>query len=62
MERGNALGATLPQGQGTDGPQGRIAQLLGVISAKDKTARFLLGLQKAFERLGATDPVRQVPR
>jgi hypothetical protein len=62
IEFGRALELDLPKGRGTEGHQDRIGRYLHVVTTKDKVAKFLLEVQKFYERVGETDPLRRVPR
>jgi len=56
------MAQTLPSGDGTDAHEGKLIRHMRLIAQKDKIARFILDVQKFYERAGNIDPLRRLQR
>lgn len=56
------LAVTLPQGEGLGPYEPQMGRYLRLIAQKDKLGKFLLEVQKFFERAGPRDPLKHLPR
>ena len=62
IDLGKDMGQTLPRGEGTGEHQEKMLRHMRLISQKDRIAKFLLEVQRFYERAGEIDPLRRLPR
>jgi hypothetical protein len=62
LDLGQDIARTLPQGEGTAAHQEKLLRHLRLVAQKDKIAKFILEVQKFYERAGDMDPLRRMPR
>jgi hypothetical protein len=62
IDLGKDMSQTLPLGEGTGAHQEKMLRHMRLISQKDKVAKFLLEVQRYYERIGEIDPLRRLPR
>jgi hypothetical protein len=56
------MARTLPRGEGTDAHQLKITRHLKLVAQKDRVAKFILDVEKFYDRAGPTDPLRRIHR